>query len=73
MPEFMLVPLIIAIWWFILKHLLIRHFIFIPFWESQMLTYITAMLDLENILMMYRQDAKTMLLKLWLFLLLCQK
>ena len=29
-----------------------------------MLTYITAMLDLENILMMYRQDAKTMLLKL---------
>jgi len=29
-----------------------------------MLTYITTMLDLENTLMMCRQDAKTMLLKL---------
>ena len=64
----MLVPLIVAICWPILKHLLIRYFAFIPFWEYQILTYITAMSDLGDVLITYGQDAKIISLKIWVSL-----
>lgn len=67
---FILVPLIVAICWPILKHLLTRYFAFIPFWESQILTYITAMSSLEDALITHRQDAKIILLKIWVFLII---
>ena len=49
--EFMFVSLIIAIYYSILKYLLIRHFIFVPFCEFQALIHIIAILDLGDTVM----------------------
>jgi len=47
-----------------LKYLFISILAFVPFWESQMSTYMTAMSNLENTLMMHGQDARTTSLKI---------
>ena len=64
-PGFILVPLIVVMWWLMLKHLLIRILPFVPFWESQVLIHITAMLDLGDALMMHRHEANITSFKMW--------
>ena len=69
-PEFIFVPLIIAICYFILKYLLIRHFVFILFCEFQMSTHTTAILNLGDALITQEQEAKIMSLKIQVLLII---
>ena len=64
----MLISLIVAIWYSILKHLLIKHFSFIPVCELQMLTHTTAMSDLGETLIIQGWKTKTTLSKIWTLL-----
>ena len=65
--EFILAPQIITIKLPTLNLLLIRLFAFIPLWASQMLIQTIAMSDLGDTLMTLGLEAKTILLKIWLF------
>ena len=62
-PGLILVPKIIAMWYPILKHLLIRLLAFIPFFKSQMLTQITVISNLGEALIIWDWEVRTMLLK----------
>jgi len=50
-----------------MKHLLIKSFILVSLFISQMSSQMMAMSDLDNILITLGQDAIEMLLKIWLF------
>ena len=55
-PGFMLVSLIVAICWLILKHLFMNIFTFVPFWKSQISTYMIAM---SNLIWMIKRHVTT--------------
>ena len=60
----MFVPLIITMCQSTLKHLFMRHFAFVPFYEFQMSIQITAMLDFGEVLITQRHEAKIKSLKI---------
>ena len=66
----MLVSLKVAICWPMLKYLFISILAFVLFWKSQISTHMTAMSDLGDTLIIYGQDARTTLLKIWMVLMI---
>ena len=62
-PRFILVPQIIVMWLLKLKYLLINILTLNPLWAFYMLTQITTMLDLEEVLMTLSLEESTILLK----------
>ena len=67
-PRFMFVPRIVAIKLPILKYLLISSLVFVLLWESQISSYMIAMSNLEDTLIILDQKAIEILLKIWLLL-----
>jgi len=62
----MFIPLIVKMWWPTLKHLLIRHFAFVPFWKFQTSIQTIAMSDFGDTLIILDYETKTKSLKIWL-------
>jgi len=55
---FIFVPLIVVIYHFIFKHLLMSNFAFVLFWESQISTQTTAIFNLREALIIQGWDAR---------------
>ena len=70
LPEFILVSLIVVMCQSTLKYLLIRHLALILFCKFQISAYITAISNLGDIMITWEQDARTILLKIWVFLII---
>ena len=67
-PGFMFAPLMVAIWFPTLKHLLISVFAFLPLWTSQMSIHTKAMSDFGETLITLGFDAREMLSNMWFYL-----
>ena len=68
--EFMLAPLIVAIYLPMLKHQLIKLLALLLLWTSQMSIQMIDMSDFGNTLMTHGLEASVMLLKIWFCLIL---
>ena len=70
MPGFIFAPQIIAMWFPMLKHLLMSPFALLLLWTSQISNYIITISNLGNTLIILSFKTTVILLKMWLFLII---